>query len=213
MQNYYKFLRSEIEKSIPSKFKTQAELAEAVGTTQSNISMFLAEKRGMSFDIACRTLDVLGFSFQEKNPTIKRLEEHSPKEEVQRNNLIKVPVCAFSGAGNFIYENLEEIHSIDILPNYYHKDLKIVQIIGDSMQPTIADDSYIGVVPVDNLHIGKVYLVKINPFGLVTKRVYLNKEKEIILKSDNPAHEDITVGYEGYDDIIIGRVMWVWQNV
>ena len=43
------------------------------------------------------------------------------------------------------------------------------------------------------------------------KRVRLGKEGNIILYSDNPRYEPQELPFEGYEDVIIGKVVWVWQ--
>lgn len=146
--------------------------------------------------------------------TIQRMGEHSPIEVVEGDNLVRVPVCAFSGAGNAVlYDDLEALHDIFIPKSYAYNEIKTLQILGDSMEPTIKDGAYIGVIKETELHIGKIYLVHQPPFGLVTKRIYQNENREIVLRSDNKEYVDITVPYEDYNDIIVGRVVWVLQHI
>lgn len=39
----------------------------------------------------------------------------------------------------------------------------------------------------------------------------MNAQGEIVLHSDNPKYEPLAIEPEGYEDIIIGEVVWVWQ--
>ena len=216
----YEFLKNEIEKAIPSKFKNPKELADYVGIQQSNLSRFLNGKRaGMNFETAYKILEALGLDFnnisQESIPTIKRIETFSPAEKVEGDHLKVVDICSLAGAGNEIdYDSFEPVSSIKILPAYYHQKLKVIRIVGNSMSPTIEDNSYVGVIPCEpELYLGKIYLVNNPPFGLMVKRVFTSEQREIVLRSDNKDHEDIIISNQGYEDIIIGRVIWVWQNV
>lgn len=219
IQTPYEYLKAEIEKSIPSRFKNQKELAEATGIAQGNLSDFLSGKRaGMNFETAYKILEVLGLDFEgisDPKPKMKRPDTFSPIETIEGENLINVDVCEFAGAGSEVsYDSFKPVHSIQILPAYHHQNLKVIQILGDSMSPTIEDNSYVGVVPCGtNLYEGKIYLVSRPPFGLMVKRVFTSEQKEIVLRSDNKEHKDIVIPYEGYEDIVIGRVVWVWQNV
>lgn len=213
----YAFLIEEINKSIPTKFKHISELAEKAQVDQGNLSKLIKGQRTkLYFDTAYKVLQTLGIFLEERNNshTIQRMGEHSPVEIVEGDNLVRVPVCAFSGAGNAVlYDDLEALHDIFIPSSYAYNDMKTLQILGDSMNPTIKDGAYIGVIKETELHIGKIYLVYQPPFGYVTKRIYQNENREIVLRSDNKEYVDITVPYEGYNDIIVGRVVWVLQHI
>ena len=71
-----------------------------------------------------------------------------------------------------------------------------------------------GVVPLSgDLEDGGIYLVHRPPFGLVVKRVMQDEDGNIVLHSDNPRWKPQRVPNEGYDDIIVGKVVWTWQLV
>ena len=148
-------------------------------------------------------------------PKIKRLGEHSPVEAVNGDDLPTVPVHVSAGAGQPIdIWNAEPSRSIPVLPRYYQENIAAVEVLGDSMEPTIKKGAFVGVVPISgDLKEGDVYLVRRPPFGLLVKRVRMNENGEIILTSDNPAYPPQVVPFEGYEDIIIGHVVWCWQNM
>ncbi len=43
------------------------------------------------------------------------------------------------------------------------------------------------------------------------RRNALGVDGGIDLVSDNKAYEKRTISYEGYDNVVLGRVAWVWQ--
>jgi phage repressor protein C with HTH and peptisase S24 domain len=104
---------------------------------------------------------------------------------------------------------------IPILQRYCRDKMVTIEVDGKSMEPTIKQGAVIGVVPVGgDLIDGEMYLVKRPHFGVLVKRVYMGKDM-LILKSDNPEHPPMELPYEGYelDTVILGRVIWIWQEV
>lgn len=146
-------------------------------------------------------------------PTMRRLGTHAPIEKVTGTDLISIPVFESAGAGQDIdFFSVEPFKVISVLPRYAVPDVRAIEVRGDSMEPTIKSGAIVGVVPLDgDLAEGQPYLVRRPPFGLVVKRVFLSPDNALILKSDNPAHHDQTIPLEGYDQVIVGKVVWVWQ--
>ena len=155
--------------------------------------------------------------FLDLPPVIKRIGECASEEAVKGDNLPTIPVFFSAGAGfpvNIDIWSTEPEKFIQVLPQYYRKDAVLVEVVGDSMEPTIQNGSFVGVVPFSGrLREGGIYLVNWEPFGLVVKRVRSNKQGEIVLISDNPNYEPQPLPYEGYDNVIIGEVLWYIQKV
>lgn len=108
--------------------------------------------------------------------------------------------------------NSEPETFIQVLPQYMMPDLAALRVDGDSMEPTIKCGSYVGVVPFDGmLSEGGIYLVSIPPFGRLIKRIRMGDDGSIILMSDNEKYPEKPIPYEDYDNVVIGRVAWVWQ--
>lgn len=172
-----------------------------------------------SFPDMLRYLDVLGLDVcdyipETQLPTIHRLKAHSPVETVDGEGLPTIPVLAYAGAGNPVefFETTNVARRIPVLPEYAMPNIAAVQITGDSMEPVIKKGAYVGVIPLcGELCEGGIYLISRPPFGLVVKRVRMNAQGEIVLHSDNPKYEPLVIEPEGYEDIIIGEVVWVWQ--
>ncbi len=113
------------------------------------------------------------------------------------------------------YNNVPENELVPVLKSYWQQNLRIIKVIGDSMEPTIKENSLVGVVPcTGNLKAGKVYLVNVPNFGFVIKRVYPGKKQgTILLSSDNKHHADRIIDCNGFDNVIVAEIIWVLQNM
>ncbi|MDR1243353.1 MAG: S24/S26 family peptidase [Deltaproteobacteria bacterium] len=78
----------------------------------------------------------------------------------------------------------------------------------------IKKGSIVGVIPLsEELEEGSIYLVRRPPFSLVVKRVLMGDDGKIVLRSDNKNYPDQPIPNEGYGNIIVGKVIWVWQMI
>ena len=89
----------------------------------------------------------------------------------------------------------------------------MIQVSGDSMEPTLAHGDDIMVDSSDaaeRLRDG-IYVVRLDD-GLIVKRVEVGPKKAVHLRSDNKLHPDI----ENVDlsrMAVIGRVMWAGRKI
>lgn len=149
------------------------------------------------------------------NPLIKRIESHAPVEEVKGDDLVRIPVLMEAGAGTAVdvFES-EPIKWIEVLPRYYSDKVRAIEVVGDSMEPTIRKGAIIGVKPFEgDLQEGGVYLCRIPYFGLLVKRVKADGIKGLRLISDNEAYDPIQIPFEDADGIVVGQVVWCWQGL
>ena len=79
-----------------------------------------------------------------------------------------------------------------------------VRIRGDSMQPTISDDTIVFVRKQPEMQNGQIGIFMLDD-GALCKRFY-NRGGRIILQSDNPKYKDIEVG-ENERLFIVGKVL------
>jgi SOS-response transcriptional repressor LexA len=193
-------------------------IANKVGVNnRSTIHAWLNKDRGskdLAFPDMLRYLSNLGYDVADFIPIskIKRIEQNAPEEYVFNKNLTYIPVYDFAGAGpEFSLDSLESFTRLPVLEQYYRKGLFSVQVFGNSMEPTIRDGAFVGVMPYEELVEGAIYLIWRPYFGKLVKRV-ISGNDELILRSDNPKYEDIHLQYEGHDKVIIGRVKWIWQE-
>jgi phage repressor protein C with HTH and peptisase S24 domain len=65
-----------------------------------------------------------------------------------------------------------------------------------------------------NVLSGETYGVLVPYEGLVIRKLFLEAEKgQLVLRSENQSHQDQYFSYEEFAESIIGRVVWVMQEV
>ncbi len=202
------------------EFPRQIDMAKFLNLPQTQATKlynFLNKQADTSYKDVVEWFIKLGGSFEfENNTTITKIDSNTTKEIKENDNVVYVPICSYAGCGGEVdYNNVPESELVPILKTYWQQDLRIVKVIGDSMEPTIKENSLVGVVPCSgNLKAGKVYLVNIPNFGFVIKRVYPGeKQGTILLSSDNKNHKDRTIDCQGFDNVIVAEIVWVLQNV
>jgi len=90
----------------------------------------------------------------------------------------------------------------ELSPN---RSYRVFQIKGDSMLP-VSPGSYVFcdfVEEASDVHEGKAYVLITAGEGVVYKRIYIQNEREFLLKSDNPEYEPYTVE--------ISSVLEIWR--
>jgi phage repressor protein C with HTH and peptisase S24 domain len=95
------------------------------------------------------------------------------------------------------------------------KDLVVIRIIGDSMEPTIKDGALALVNTAEEMPAADgIYVLSIDGH-LVAKRLQLDLAGGgIYIRSDNPAYETQHLSSREVDDLfIVGRVVWAGQEV
>ncbi len=195
----------------------QQALADKTGIKQNTLSQILnGTTKSPGLNKVGPIIDALGMeAFLDTPATMHRMGANSPVEKVEGSGLPRVPVIGSAGAGApQEFWSAEPEMMIEVLPQYFRPDMVTLRIEGDSMEPTIQKGAYVGVVKVDgDIEEGGVYLVHIPPFGRVVKRVRAGQGDTIELVSDNAKYPPKAVPLEQYDQIIIGRVAWVWQSM
>ncbi|MHB1679967.1 MAG: XRE family transcriptional regulator [bacterium] len=142
---------------------------------------------------------------------------YSNNNELSENtDIMKVNVYSVVGAGNFIsFSSYEPIGVIPLLKEFYKKGMVAVKVKGESMEPTVKENGYVGVDINDKEYIsGKIYAVYLrDENGVAIKRVFINGDN-MILKSDNPMFPERVINKKNTDDFsLIGRVICVIQNI
>ena len=84
------------------------------------------------------------------------------------------------------------------------------------MEPYIKDGAYAAIdLDYKELVSGYIYCVNLDYEGVLIKYVIKNRDG-VTLKSENPKFDDIFIKKEEINDgdhFVIGRVVWVWQNI
>lgn len=147
--------------------------------------------------------------------SIRRLGANSPVEKVEGAGLPTVPVFGAAGAGDDCeFWSQEPERHIEVLPQYARPGCIALRVDGDSMEPTIQKGAYVGVVPLNgSISEGGVYLVNVAPFGRLIKRIRMGQAGSIELISDNRAYPPRSLPLEQYESVVVGKVVWVWQEL
>ena len=156
----------------------------------------------------------LNFQTQDQN-NIDLIPYSNNDELSESADIIKVNVYSVVGAGNFVsFSSYEPIGIIPLLKEFYKKNMVAVKVKGESMEPTIKENGYVGIDIGDREYIaGKIYAVYLPNEGVAIKRVFINGD-DMILKSDNSMFPDMVVNKKNTDDYsLIGRVICVIQRI
>ena len=134
--------------------------------------------------------------------------------EEQKVNTVILPVYGKASAGNGYINLDQEIYYFPIKKGDFSDRSFLVEINGNSMEPTIEDGDYALVDP-DNIDYlkNKIYVVTYNDESFIKRMVVDGKSKIVMLKSDNPEYEDILITKDMQVYLKIeGRVIQVISN-
>jgi phage repressor protein C with HTH and peptisase S24 domain len=93
-------------------------------------------------------------------------------------------------------------------------DLALINVTGDSMEPTLSEGD---LILVDMSHHGvkdnAIYVLQLNG-ALLVKRIQHKLDGSVIVKSDNLIYEPERIGVEAVDSLnVIGRVVWCGRRM
>ena len=134
--------------------------------------------------------------------------------EEQKVNTVILPVYGKASAGNGYINLDQEIYYFPIKKGDFSDRSFLVEINGNSMEPTLEDGDYALVDP-DNIDYvkNKIYVVTYNDESFIKRMVMDAKSKIVMLKSDNPEYEDILITKDMQAYLKIeGRVIQVISN-
>ncbi|MEF3696557.1 LexA family transcriptional regulator [Desulfolutivibrio sp.] len=127
-----------------------------------------------------------------------------------------VPVCAMTlpedTEGGFVETPVE---TITIADKFYRPSLLVVRMDEEHMEPLIRRGAYVGIdKDRKTIRSGGIYALDLPVEGMVVKRVNYDAENsKLILRAENPSHEDQQIPAEDGASRVIGRVAWVLQEL
>ncbi len=190
---------------------SQEQLAEIMGY-KSKTSIHKAEQgitdlpqsKIIEFARALKTTPSYLMGWEEKT-------EKSNAIILDKSQFIYVPVYGKASAGNG-YINMETVLYDKLIHiNGYSHDSFLIEVSGDSMEPTISDGEYVLVDPTSiEICEGKIYVVTYNNETYI-KMIEKHEEDEIVLlKSVNQKYRDKVIKKEEFENVKIeGRVVKV----
>lgn len=145
------------------------------------------------------------------------------KRESSLSDFVMVPryeVHASAGHGAVIHSE-QIVDYLAFRADWIHtalgvtqKDLALIEVHGDSMEPTLSNGD---LILLDMRH-GKVmdnsvYAIQLNG-GLLVKRIQRKLNGSIIVKSDNPRYEPESLDPTEADQLrVVGRVVWAGRRM
>ena len=109
----------------------------------------------------------------------------------------------------------QPIESIEISENLNRPALLVVRMEDAGMEPVIRRQAYVGLDRDDvTVRSGEIYALDIPGEGLVIKRVERDSAGgHLRLMSESPRHAERTLPLDGPGYVVIGRVVWVIQDL
>ena len=188
---------------------TQQKLAEMSGLAQNYISQIkTGNKAAPSFNAIEKICEALGVSI----PEFFACEDDSKPDLVF---VEKVKAKPRAGVGGLETDNEHDgyysFHSSFIArKGGTAKTMRIFEVAGDSMSPTLDDGDMIMVNTAEtDIRTGRIYLLRIGD-ELMVKRLETRPGGKMLIRSDNERYEDIPVdlGDESSGVEIFGRMVW-----
>lgn len=193
---------------LDRKRMTQSELAERMGVNKNTISQYKTGSRTPPMDTLELLVDALDIS----------LAEFFACRDDSRPDLVfveRVKAKPRAGTGGLetdsAHDGYYSFHSSFIArKGGTDKTMKIFEVAGDSMSPTLVDGDMIMVnTGESDVRTGRIYLLRIGE-ELMVKRLETRPGGILLLRSDNPDYDDIPVnrGDECADVEVLGRMVW-----
>ena len=212
-------LRKFINDAINNREISQLEISRKADVQQSTLSRFLKNEDipNVSASFFLKLTDF----FHKNNtvPTIKRLGAFSPVESLaDSKNFSPISIYAVAGAGNSWQICESEPITVIHVPKNYSMQVDFAFLVdGDSMYPTMKSGAVVGINEKFDFQTNEVYAIRMPYEGIAIKRISINHErKTYIVRSDNhdqTKYPPVEISINENPNFLIGRVVWVWQNV
>jgi hypothetical protein len=107
------------------------------------------------------------------------------------------------------------LETVTVPEPFYRPSLLVARMDESDMEPVIRRGAYVGIDKErKTIRSGAHYAIDMPVEGLVIKRILHDTENaRLILHAENPTHADQTLPAEGATDRIVGRVVWVFQDL
>ncbi len=193
----------------------QVELAEKLGIHKNTMTNYERGERFPDVNILLKILEV----FPDTNPSWLLTGEGSKKKsEPVQEGFVMFPRYELQvGAGPGRHIESEQIVDFvsfkeDWVQNFLRvprKDLALLTVKGDSMNPTLNDGDMILVdLRASRIEDSAIYVLEFED-ALLVKRIQRKLDGSVVIKSDNQAYEPEILPKERVESVrIVGRVVW-----
>ena len=138
------------------------------------------------------------------------------------------PSCSTNLVGHIVYVHAttgagsprehwepEPLFQVCIPERFYWRNLIVIQVAGTSMEPLIKKGAFVGLdTSQTGVIAGEVYGVRVPYEGVTLKRVFVDPTNDSLqLQSENPKHPEQFLPIEGREDLIVGKAVWVMQEI
>lgn len=197
---------------LKKKPMTQTALSKATGLSQNYISLLLNGKRDGSLESLQKLGKVFGVSVSEflacRDLSLPEIE-FVPKLKARPR----------AGTGGLETDGEAEgyysFHSCFLRRKGGDKDsMRLFTVDGDSMEPTLHNGDLVMVnQKLTDISSGQIYLLRFEN-ELMIKRLERRPAGEILIRSDNPTYDPITINplNEGIDFQVFGRMVWLCRE-
>ena len=219
-----KELLDELQKLTNLKI-SQTDIANALGTTRSNISLRIKNKSMATLEEIKKVIAFLNLSsphnvmnalLKSKNQLIADNIEDDPDQEDTISMDYYPDVFGSCGAGAFVFSENKEILEVPrrLITSYDgFKKYSVINAVGGSMTPYIFDKDRLVVEhwQGEQIRDNRIYIFRFGD-NIFIKRLVLNLD-QIIVKSDNKEYPPRHIEKKDADDFqIIGRIVGIWRE-
>lgn len=191
-----------IKKYREEKGLSQVELAKKCGIGSGTLGDIERGANKSTPKTINKIIKALDITEEEAQDILQAFLGSTPKKLksnalITNEQLINIPVKAIASAGNGYLNFGEDIKTVMIRKNGFDENCYLIEVSGDSMEPLIQDGAYIVVDPREtDLIENKIYVVDYDGQVYIKKVVKNEQLKAVILKSINPAYDDIYITEE-----------------
>jgi SOS-response transcriptional repressor LexA len=225
-------------KSVRTELRlSQAEMAQAIGITQSSIAAYEGRRRAIPRPVLLAlehrfrinhewVLRGVGERLTSARP-VKPVIATNPKELESLRRLegedryYAVPYLrdpAAAGAGLIMEEQVEGYCVIHQRVAPHPERIRCVRISGDSMAPTLTDGSIVAIdtipIPLRNLE-GRIVCSRTPDGTVVIKRLRVRNHFALLFSDneDQQTFPPIVLDLRELEDPVIGQVIWAWVDL
>ena len=192
---------------------SNVEIAKACKVSDRSVGNYLGGDRIPSTEFILRFCEAY-----KVNPNWLLLGEGVPfRDEEEFTYVARVDVRLGAGGEAEIFEaEPKEVYAFRkdwLLQKGNPKNMRLVKVIGDSMEPTLKNGDLV-LVDLSQTEImqGQIYAVRLFN-GLLVKRLQRIGQNKVRLISDNPVHPTEVRSLDSGEFKIIGRVLWVGRDL